>query len=74
MSKEKYLADVEWLLIDSTNEYKSLKEDLLTVIEDLYESASIKELVINDILQTFRIHGFEVIQTNPEKIRNTIYD
>ena len=66
--ENKYLCDIDWLTIGSTDYYNNLKEDISYVCDDISESGSIKEVAINDILQTFRLHGFEVVQRDPTKI------
>ena len=64
MSKKKYLADVEWTWIGHTEEYKALKNDLDHVCQDVVEACVIKEIVIMDILNTFRLHGYEVVKVD----------
>ena len=64
MSKEKYLADVKWGWIGYTNEYSALKEDLNHICHDVVDASCINELVIMDILMTFRLHGYEVIKVD----------
>jgi len=71
-TKKKYLADAGWMVIGSTDYYNNLKEDIQYVCEDLYESSSIKEIMTYDILQTLRLHGFEVVQVDSSKINYSI--
>lgn len=53
------LADVDWLLIGSTDEYAELKRDIAIVCRDVV--GFIDEICIHDIVATFRKHGFEVV-------------
>ena len=66
--ENKYLCDVDWFVIGSTDYYNNLKEDISYVCDDVANSGVIKEIATNDILQTLRLHGFEVIQLDPTKI------
>lgn len=66
--KPKYLADVKWLVLGSTDEYDRLKERVAHVCRDVTRASCIDELCINDILYTFRQFGYEVIK------REILYD
>jgi hypothetical protein len=59
---KKYLADEDWLWIGHTEEHYHLKCDIADVCRDVTEAGCIDEICINDILQTFRKFGYEVIK------------
>lgn len=58
---KKYLADEDWFWIGHTDEYNDLKHQLANVCRDVTEAGCIDEICINDILQTFRNFGYEVV-------------
>lgn len=55
------LADVEWLHLGSTNEYKDVKKFIADICYDVARAACIDEICINDICVGFRQCGYEVI-------------
>ena len=57
----KPLADVNWLLIGSTNEYADLKKWIAHICRDVTHAACIDELCINDICVGFRQKGYEIV-------------
>lgn len=69
-----YLADVYWGRFSGTDYYTSLKQELQDVVEDLCNPKQSKEIVIHDILEVFRVHGFEVIQVDESRIDTSIYE
>jgi len=62
-SKEtvKYLADVEWLWLGNTKDYKEVKDFVALVCRDVTNASCINEICINDVLQALRQHGYEVV-------------
>lgn len=56
------LADVEWLHLGSTNEYKDVKKFIADICYDVARAACIDEICINDICVGFRQRGYEVIE------------
>lgn len=55
------LADVEWLHLGSTHEYKDVKKFIADICYDVARAACIDEICINDICVGFRQRGYEVI-------------
>lgn len=58
--QEVSLHDVAWTHLGSTNQFDDLKKAVAHVCRDVTKAACIDELCINDILQTFQKHGYEV--------------
>lgn len=58
--KVKPLHEVSWLHMGRTNEYQELKDDISHVCKDV--QGFIKEIAVNDILQTFLKHGYVVVK------------
>ena len=58
----KLLADVNWLHLGTTNEYKSLKKFIADICNDVTKAACIDEICINDICVGFRQRGYEVVE------------
>lgn len=52
---------VNWLHLGTTDHYAGLKKDIAHVCRDVTHAACIDEICINDIVQTFRNHGFVVV-------------
>ena len=61
---EKYLADIEWGWLGHTKEYKGLKSDISDVCYDVADACLIPEICICDIVDTFRLHGYEIIKVD----------
>ena len=57
----KLLADVNWLLIGSTDEYAELKKWIAHICRDVTNAACIDEICIYDICVGLRQKGYEVI-------------
>lgn len=57
----KLLADVNWLHLGRTNEYKEVKEFISDICYDVARAACIDEICINDICVGFRQRGYEVV-------------
>lgn len=58
--KAKPLHEVSWLTMGKTKEYEELKADIQHVCKDV--QGFIKEIAVNDIVQTFLKHGYVVIK------------
>ena len=58
--KSKALHEVSWLHMGRTDEYEELKEDIQFVCKDV--QGFIKEIAVNDIVQTFLKHGYVVVK------------
>lgn len=57
----KKLADIEWLHLGRTNEYKDLKKFIADICYDVTKASCINEICINDICAGFRLRGYEVV-------------
>ena len=64
MAKKNNLADINWLHLGKTNEYATLKKDIANVCRDVTRAGCIDEICINDILETFRQHGYVVVRVD----------
>lgn len=58
--KDKPLHEVSWLHMGRTDEYEELKVDIQFVCKDV--QGFIKEIAVNDIVQTFLKHGYVVVK------------
>lgn len=66
---ERPLHKESWLIIGSTNQFASLKQDIAMVCQDVIDACCIDELCINDILQMFLRHGYIVTALAAEEKR-----
>jgi hypothetical protein len=62
MGKKNSLVDINWLHIGMTNEYATLKKDISHVCRDVTKASCIDEICLNDILVTFKNHGYIVVR------------
>lgn len=67
MSKIIGIASRSWLHIGSLKKYGKLKSAIAHVCRDVTNAGCIDEICINDILLTFRKHGFEVVHQDKLK-------
>ena len=58
----KLLADVNWLHLGRTDEYKEVKKFIANICYDVARAACIDEICINDICVGFRQRGYEVVE------------
>ncbi|BBR74194.1 hypothetical protein ABTG11_10005 [Acinetobacter baumannii] len=58
--KTKPLHEVSWLHMGRTNDFEELKADIQHVCKDV--QGFIKEIAVNDIVQTFLKHGYVVVK------------
>jgi len=63
----KKLADINWLLIGSTNEYADLKSWIARICYDVAGAGCIDEICINDICDGLRMKGYEVVPADELK-------
>lgn len=61
--KGKPLACINWLHLGTTENYAELKKDIANVCRDVTEAGCIDEICINDIVESFKLLGYEVVPT-----------
>lgn len=61
------LSKVSWLKLGSTEEHSELKKDIANVCRDVTEACQINEICINDIVVTFKQHGYTIIKEDSTK-------
>lgn len=58
----KTLNEINWLHLGHTEDYSSLKKDIAHVCRDVTRAGCIDEICINDIIATFKKHGYDVVK------------